>query len=183
MIGFFVNTLVLRGDLSGNPSFRTFLGRIREAALGAYAHQDLPFDRLVEELHPERNRAIHVPLFQVMFALQNAPSEAAELAGLEVAPMPMIHSGTSKFDLTLSVRERGGLLHAAVEYDTDLFEAETIRRMLRHYQTLLQGIVANPDHRLSALPLLTEAERRQLVVEWNRTDGRLSQGPVLAPTH
>ena len=168
LIGFFVNTLVLRGDLSGNPSFRTFLGRTREAALGAYAHQDIPFERLVEELHPERNLS-HSPFFQVMFVLQNAPWEAAELAGLEVTPMP-IDSGTSKFDLTLYVRERGGVLHAVVEYNTDLFEAETIRRMLGHYQTLLEGIVSNPDQRLSELPLLTSAERHQMLVEWNRTE-------------
>ena len=103
-----------------------------------------------------------------MFVLQNAPWEAAQLAGLEVTPM-LIDSGTSKFDLTLFVRERGGSLQAVVEYNTDLFEAETIRRMLGHYQTLLEGIVANPDQRLSDLPLLTSAERHQLLVEWNRT--------------
>ena len=168
LIGFFVNTLVLRGDLSGNPSFRAFLGRTREAALGAYAHQDVPFERLVEELHPERNMS-HSPFFQVMFVLQNAPWEAAELAGLEVTPM-LIHSGTSMFDLTLFVREREGVLHAAVEYNTDLFEAETIGRMLGHYQTLLEGIVANPEQRLSDLPLLTSAEREQIVVDWNWTE-------------
>jgi aspartate racemase len=167
LIGCFVNTLVLRGDLSGNPSFRTLIGRTREVALGAYAHQDLPFERLVEELHPERNLS-RSPFFQVMFVLQNAPSEAVQLAGLEVTPM-QIDSGTSKFDLTLFVREHGGALQAVVEYDTDLFEAETIRRMLGHYQTLLEGIVSNPDQRLSDLPLLTGAERQQLLVEWNQT--------------
>jgi aspartate racemase len=167
LIGFFVNTLVLRGDLSGNPSFRTLIGRTREVALGAYAHQDLPFERLVEELHPERDLS-HSPLFQVIFVLQNAPWEAAQLAGLEVTPM-QIDSGTSKFDLTLLVRERGGALQAVVEYNTDLFEAETIRRMLGHYEILLEGIVANPDRRLSDLPLLTGVERQQLLVEWNQT--------------
>jgi aspartate racemase len=167
MIGCFVNTLVLRGDLSVNPSFRTLLGRTREAALGAYAHQDLPFERLVEELHPERDLS-HSPLFQVMFVLQNAPWEPAQLAGLEVTPM-LIDSGTSKFDVTLFVREREGALQAVVEYNTDLFKAETIRRMLSHYQTLLEGIVANPDQRLLDLPLLTDAERHQLLVDWNQT--------------
>ncbi len=168
LIGFFVNTLVLRGDLSGNPSFRTLLRRTREVALGAYAHQDLPFERLVAELHPERDMS-HSPFFQVMFILQNAPWEAAQLAGLEVTPMP-IDSGTSKFDLTLFVTERGGALQAAVEYNTDLFEAETIRRMLGHYQTLLEGIVSKPEHRISDLPLLPQQERHRLLVEWNRTE-------------
>ncbi len=167
LIGFFVNTLVMRGDLSGNPSFRTLLRRTREVALGAYAHQDLPFERLVEELHPGRDVS-HSPLFQVMFVLQNAPWEAAQLAGLEVTPAP-IDSGTSKFDLTLFVRERGGALQAVVEYNTDLFDAETIQRMLGHYQTLLEGIVSNPEQRISDLPLLTNAERHQLLVEWNQT--------------
>ena len=167
LIGFFVNTLVMRGDLSGNPSFRTLLGRTREAALGAYSHQDLPFERLVEELHPGRDLS-HSLVFQAMFVLQNTPWEAAQLAGLEVTPM-LIDSGTSKFDLTFSVRERGGVQQAVVEYNTDLFEAETIRRMLGHYQMLLEGIVANPDQRLSDLPLLTSAERQQLLVDWNQT--------------
>ena len=136
--------------------------------MGAYSHQDLPFEKLVEELHPGRDLS-HSPFFQVMFVLQNAPWEAAQLAGLEVTPM-LIDSGTSKFDLTLFVRERGEALQAVVEYSTDLFEAETIRRMLGHYQTLLEGIVANPEQRLSDLPLLTSAERQQILVDWNRTE-------------
>jgi amino acid adenylation domain-containing protein len=167
LIGFFVNTLVLRGDLSGNPSFRTFLGRTRAAALGAYAHQDVPFEKLVEELRPERNLS-NSPFFQVMFVVQNSPWEAAELVDLEVTPMP-IDDGTSKFDLTFFVEERGEALHAGVRYNTDLFEAETIRRMLGHYQTILEGIVANPDQRLSELPLLTSAERHQVLYGWNAT--------------
>ena len=169
LIGFFVNTLVMRGDLSGDPSFRTLLARTREAALGAYAHQDLPFEKLVEELHPDRSVS-HAPLFQVMFALQNAAGEEAPaLAGLEVAPIP-IDIGFSKFDLTFHVWERDGRLRIMAEYCTDLFEAETIRRMLGHYQTLLEGIVANPDERLSDLPLLTEAERQQFW--WSGTGPR-----------
>ena len=171
LIGLFLNTLVLRGDLSGNPSFRTLLGRTREMALGAYAHQHVPFERLVEELHPKRDLS-HSPFFQVMFTFQNAPRETARLAGLEVTTVP-VDSGTSKFELTLFVSECGGTLQAAVEYDTDLFEAETIRRMLGHYQALLEGIVSNPDQRLSDLPLLTDAERRQLLVEWNDTRAEL----------
>jgi amino acid adenylation domain-containing protein len=168
LIGFFINTLVLRGDLSGNPSFRTLLGRTREAALGAYAHQDLPFERLVEELHLGRDMS-HPPLFQVMFVLQNAPLEALQLAGMEVTPIPL-DSGTSKFDLTLGVEQRGGALQVVVEYNTDLFEAKTIGRMLGHYQGLLEGIVANPEQRLLDLPLLASAERQKLLVDFNRTE-------------
>ena len=168
LIGFFVNTLVMRGDLSGDPSFRTLLARTRDAALGAYANQDLPFEKLVEELRPDRS-ASHAPLFQAMFLLQNAEWAPPSLPGLEVATAP-VDIGISKFDLTLSVRERKGLLGAVVEYNTDLFEAETIRRMLGHYQTLLEGIVANPDARLSELPLLPDTERQQLLVDWNRTE-------------
>jgi amino acid adenylation domain-containing protein len=168
LIGFFVNTLVLRGDLSGNPTFRTLLGRTREVALGAYAHQDLPFEKLVEVLQPARDLS-HSPLFQVMLMLQNVPGEKLQLAGLEATPV-LTDGKISKFDLTLSLNEHEGSLRIIVEYNTDLFEEETIRRMLGQYQTLLEGIVANPDRRLSELPLLTSAEREQLLVEWNRTE-------------
>jgi amino acid adenylation domain-containing protein len=167
LIGFFVNTLVLRGDLSGNPTFRALLGRTREAALGAFAHQDLPFEKLAEVLHPERDSS-HSPLFQVMLVLQNATDEKIDFAGLDVTPM-FIDSATSKYDLTLYIKEHREGLHLAVEYCTDLFEVETIRRLLSHYQTLLEGIVANPDRCLSDLPLLTEGERQQILVDWNRT--------------
>ena len=173
LIGFLVNTLVLRGDLSGNPSFKNLLGRTREVALGAYAHQDLPFERLVEELRPARDMS-HSPLFQVMFTLQSAPWETVDLAGVRVTPI-RLHSGTSKFDLTLSVNERGKALQAAVEYNTDLFEAETVRRMLGHYQALLESIVSNPEQRLSDLPLLTERERHEL-----RAECRIESGEIEA---
>jgi len=167
LIGSFGNTLVLRGDLSAQPTFRTLLGRTREAVLGGYAHQDLAFERLLEELPRQRDLS-HSPFFQVMFVWQDARWEVAELAGLEVSLMP-IDSGTSKFDLTLFVNERAGALQIAVEYNTDLFEAETIRRMLGHYQTLLEGIGSNPAQRLSEFTILTERERYQLLVEWNQT--------------
>ncbi len=168
LIGFFVNTLVMRGNLSGDPSFQTLLGRTRDTALEAYAHQDFPFERLVEELHPQRDVA-HTPIFQVLFALQNMAGEELKLPGLEAVPVTL-DSGTAKFDLSLFMREREGWLETIVEYNTDLFDEQTIKRMLGHYQTLLEGIVAHPEEKISWLPLLTEGEKRQILVEWNRTD-------------
>ncbi|MBD2015334.1 amino acid adenylation domain-containing protein [Microcoleus sp. FACHB-53] len=167
LIGFFVNTLALRTYLSGNPSFQELLGRVREVALGAYAHQDLPFEKLVEELQPERDRS-RTPLFQVMFVLQNTPTSALELPGLTVNSLN-IDSGTAKFDLTLFMIETAQGLRASLEYNTDLFNPATITRMLGNFQTLLEGIVANPKQRLSDLPLLTASEQHQLLVEWNNT--------------
>lgn len=167
LIGFFVNTLVLRTDLSGDPDFRELLSRVREVCLGAYAHQDLPFERLVEELHLERNLSRN-PLFQVMFVLQNAPLETLELPGLTLNPLE-VDSGTTHFDLTLHIADTGHELIATLAYNTDLFEAATIIRMLRHFQTLLETACAFPDRRLSELSLLTEADREQIVVEWNDT--------------
>jgi amino acid adenylation domain-containing protein len=167
LIGFFVNTLVLRTDLSGNPTFRQLLGRVSEECLGAYAHQDLPFEKLVEELQPERTLS-HSPLFQVMFILQNTPRSALELSGLTLNPLE-VDSGAAKFDLTLSMVEETEGLHGELEYDTDLFDAATIERMAGHFHTVLEGIVADPEQRLSELPLLTAAERHQLLEEWNDT--------------
>ena len=167
LIGFFANTLALRINLSGDPTFRELLGRVRAVALGAYAHQELPFDTLVVALDPERGRD-QTPLFRVMFVLQNAPASAPALPGLTVRVLETA-SGPAKFDLTLSIREDEADLPGSVEYDPDLFDAATIARMLGHFQTLLEGIVAHPDERISRLPLLTEAERHQLVVAWNDT--------------
>ena len=167
LIGFFVNSLVFRTDLSGDPIFRELLGRVREVALEAYGHQDVPFEKLVEQLKPERNLS-HSPLFQVVFAFQNAPSAPRKLEGLTLTSLP-VDSGTAKFDLTLSLREDADELKGWLEYNTDLFDAATIRRMLGHFENLLKGIVANPERRLSELPLLTQAERQQLLTEWNDT--------------
>ena len=167
IIGFFVNTLVLRSNLSGNPCFKELLKRIRRVALDAYSHQDLPFEKLVEEVQPDRSLS-HTPLFQVMFALQNFPMPNLEVAGLNLQ-VQEVETGTAKFDLTLFVEDRGRELVAIFEYNTDLFKATTITRMLGHFQTLLEGIVANPNQRLSDLPLLTEVERNQLLIEWNQT--------------
>jgi amino acid adenylation domain-containing protein len=168
LIGFFVNTLVLRTDLAGNPPFRELLGRVREGCLGAYAHQELPFEKLVEELQPARTLS-QSPLFQVMFILQNAPRTPLALPGLTLTPF-RVESGTAKFELTLAVTATDAGLQTTAEYNADLFDAATVDRLLGHYQTLLEGIVAAPDRPIGALPLLTEAERHQLLVAWNATD-------------
>jgi amino acid adenylation domain-containing protein len=167
LVGFFVNNLVLRTDLAGDPSFREMLGRVRETALGADGHQGLPFEKLVEELQPERALSYN-PLFQVMFAFQNFPTQSVKLPGLTASPVKF-QNDTAKFDLTLAMVEKEGKLGGSFEYSTDLFDETTIKRMIGHFQTLLEGVVANPDQRLSDLPILTKAERHQLLVEWNDT--------------
>ncbi len=175
LIGFFVNSLVLRTHLNGNPTFRELLSRVKEVALGAYAHQDLPFEKLVEELHPERNLNQH-PLFQVVFALQNAPMSALELPGLTLSPLPF-DTETTRFDLEFHLWEpniQNGLwldssegISGFVIYSTDLFDDATIARILGHFQTLLEGIVANPEQRIAQLPLLSESELDDLLVKSN----------------
>jgi amino acid adenylation domain-containing protein len=167
LIGFFVNTLALRTDLSGDPTFRELLRRVREVTLGAYAHPDIPFEQLVEELQPERDMS-RTPIFQVALAMQNLPQHKLELRGLTLRSEPT-DSGTAKFDLTLFITEQGAGLRAVMEYCTDLFDAGTIVRLLGHFRVLLDGIVADPDRRLSELPLLPEPERHQVLVEWNAT--------------
>ncbi|MBZ5554817.1 MAG: amino acid adenylation domain-containing protein [Acidobacteriia bacterium] len=167
LIGFFVNTLALRTDLSGNPTFRELLARVRAVALGAYSHQDLPFEKLVEEIRPERSLS-YSPLFQVAFALENAPASPLELAGLTLTPL-QVEWKNSKFDLTVFMHESPEGLRGGAEYNTDLFDTTTIERMLSHFRTLLEGIVADPAQPIAALPLLTGTERRQLLVEWNQT--------------
>ena len=176
LIGFFVNTLALRTDLSGDPTFRDLLRRVRGVALGAYDHQELPFERLVEELQPERSLS-HSALVQVLFTLQNSPAPVPRLAGLTVEAEP-VERGGSKFDLSVHLRDDDSGLRALAEYNTDLFDAATITRLLGHYRTLLEGIVANPDRRLSELPLLTEAELHQTLVEWNATESEVPPATV-----
>jgi amino acid adenylation domain-containing protein len=166
LIGFFVNTIVLRADLSNNPSFRELLGRVRENCLGAYAHQDLPFELLVEGLHLERDLS-YTPLFQVMFVLQNAPMSDVELPGLTLSVLAG-ENQTAKFDLTLTIEETEEGLMGLWEYNTDLFDSTTIARMAGHYQRLLESIVAKPEQRIHELPMLTAAEQNQLI-EWNHT--------------
>ena len=167
LIGFFANTLVLRTDLSGKPSFRELLARVRKVALDAYENQDLPFETLVEKLNPDRDLS-QSPFFQAMFVLQNSPISTIELSGLTVS-FVHVDNATTKFDLTLLMVQAPDSLTASLEYNTDLFDAATIRRMLGHFEVLLGGIVANPDQRLSELPILTAAERQQILVEWNNT--------------
>jgi amino acid adenylation domain-containing protein len=165
LIGFFVNTLVLRTDLSGNPSFLELLRRVREVCLGAYAHQDLPFERLVEELHLPRDLSRN-PLFQVMFVLQNASPQAVELPGLSLSPVE-VDTGTTHFDLTLHIADTDQGLIGTLAYNTDLFEAVTITRMLGHFRTLVEGVAATPERCLSEIPLLTESERQQILAKSN----------------
>ncbi|NPC78897.1 non-ribosomal peptide synthase/polyketide synthase [Pyxidicoccus fallax] len=167
LLGMFINTLVLRTRLAGNPTFRELLARVKDSTLGAYAHQDIPFEKLVDVLEPTRDLS-RQPLFQVMFALQNAPASAPELPEVSVR-LQEIDNGTSKFDLTVSLQETEDGLEGTFNYDADLFEAATVERMVAHFGRLLEGVVASADHRLADLPLLSDAERRQLVSDWNAT--------------
>ncbi|HEX7314137.1 MAG TPA: amino acid adenylation domain-containing protein [Pyrinomonadaceae bacterium] len=167
LIGFFVNTLVMRTNLGGNPTFRELLGRVREVALGAQSNQELPFEKLVEELHPQRDMSRN-PLFQVAFGLQNAPEPDFELSGLTLTPLD-VGGDTSRFDLEFHLWASDVALGGMVIYSTDLFEEASIARLHTHYVRLLEGIVSAPDARISDLPLLTVGERRQLLVEWNQT--------------
>ncbi|MDM8557745.1 amino acid adenylation domain-containing protein [Candidatus Parabeggiatoa sp. HSG14] len=166
LIGFFVNTLILRIDFSGNPPVKKLLQKIQQVALEAYAHQDIPFEQLVDKLKPVRNLD-HTPLFQVMFVLQNAPQESLTVSGLRLEFI-VPESKIAKFDLTLSMEEMSQGLTGFIEYNTDLFEQATIERMIGHLKTLLMGIVKNSHQPIGELPLLTEAEKQQFIA-WNDT--------------
>ena len=173
LIGFFVNTLVLRTDLAGDATALDVIRRVREVTLEAYEHQDLPFEKIVEELQPDRDLS-HSPLFQVMFALQNAPSGqtgggSAMPEPADDEPPPQPYPGSAKFDLTLSLTEVGDALSASFEYNTDLFDHATIGRMVGHFRTLLAALVAEPERRIAELPMLTAPERRQVLVDCNQT--------------
>jgi non-ribosomal peptide synthetase component F len=169
LIGFFVNTLVLRGDLSGEPSFDELLARVRRSTLEAFAHQDLPFERLVEELSPDRHLALN-PLFQVAFALQNAGGGAMELPGLALDTVE-VEVATVRFDLELFAWEAADSVAMALIYSTDLFDPATVQRLAGHLERLLRAAAAEPGRRLSELPLLPAAERHQLLHEWRAAEG------------
>jgi amino acid adenylation domain-containing protein len=167
LIGFFVNTLVMRTDLSGAPSFAHLLARVKEVTLGAYSNQDVPFEKLVEVLSPQRDLN-RTPFFQVMFILQNAPLPQMQLGEAKLEPFN-VSSGTSKFDLTMSLEEKAGSIEGYLEYSTELFEEQTIQRMIGHFEVLIEAIADNPQASIDDLPLLTDVERKQLIVEWNKT--------------
>ena len=171
LIGFFVNTLVLRTDLSGDPTFRELLSRVREVALEAYANQDLPFEKLVEELHPERDLS-HTPLFQVWIVLQNTPSQPLDLLDLAVSPVE-IKNETAKFDLTLEMIDGEKGLVGTTSYNTDLFDPATIEQLVWHFQTLLEGIMTDSRQRLSHLSLLP--------LPISERTGRFGQGNFIHP--
>ena len=167
LIGFFVNTLVLRTQLSGKLTFRELLRKAREVSLGAFVHQDLPFEKLVEELHPQRNLG-QSPLFQVMLDLQNAPMELKQIDGLRLSLFP-VETETAKFDLTLTFSQTDEGLDAALEYSADLFDQATASQMVANFLVLLEGITEHPDTKIDLLPLSTEGEKQKLLVEWNDT--------------
>jgi amino acid adenylation domain-containing protein/FkbH-like protein len=168
LIGFFVNTLLLRASVAENPSFEELLGRVRAAALGAYAHQDVPFEKVVEALRLERSLD-HLPLTKLMFAVQHREQPPALASGIEMELID-VDTETAKFDITFVLQESENGLTARVEYNSDLFEAATMWRMVEHYENLLEGIVENPARRISELPMIGEAERNQLLVQFNKTD-------------
>ncbi|RUT04339.1 hypothetical protein DSM106972_045670 [Dulcicalothrix desertica PCC 7102] len=180
LIGFFVNILVLRTYLGGCPSFRELLQRVREVALGAYAHQDLPFEKLVEELQPERHLN-HTPLFQVLFVMDNVPKQNLELPDLTITPLE-VNYGTAKFDLALFVAKTEQEIVGSWHYNADLFDAAAITRMTGHFETLLNNIVAQPDTRINTLEILTEAEKRkQIMAETKQEESKLKKFMQVKP--
>ena len=177
LIGLFVNTLALRISLKENPPFFKLLKAVRHISLDAYAHQDLPFEKLVEDLQPERSLS-HSPLFQVMFVLQNAPKKKINISDITLTPLD-INRETAKFDLTLSLTETEGELKGEFGYSKDLFKRDRIERMAGHFQTLLEEIVANPKQLITKLPILSKSERLQIVELWNHTQVEYPIGQCL----
>lgn len=173
LIGFFSNTLVMRGNLAGNPTFRQLLDRVRKDCLEAYSHQDLPFERLIEELRPEQQSRNSSSLFQVKFSLNPPWSNGRGMGAVQLPDLTItslfgyIYHGKTKYDLTLVLREQDNGLGMVFDYNAEMFDASTIERMLGHFKTLLEGIVANPDQPISELPLLTAGEQHQVLVDWH----------------
>jgi amino acid adenylation domain-containing protein/FkbM family methyltransferase len=174
LIGFFTNTLVIRTEIPDEVTCAGLLGLVREAALGAYAHQDLPFEMLVETLQPVRDLG-HSPLFQVMLVLHNAPLKPLRLPGLNIKPL-LVDTGKTHFDFTFLLSEEAGEMDAVVEYNSDLFDRSTIARMLRQFEVLLEAIGATPEDKIAGLALLTEAETSQLMIEWNDSGAEFDSG-------
>ncbi|MCJ7623457.1 MAG: amino acid adenylation domain-containing protein, partial [Anaerolineaceae bacterium] len=172
LIGIFINTLALRSDLSGNPTFRDYLGRLRKVCLEAFSHQRLPFEELIKELTPMRDPSRNV-LFQVMFQLRNTPRDAVQSQSLGIEEMN-IRGNSAKFDLTLDITETAYGLDCIFEYNRDIFDAATIKRMMGHYRTLMTGVISNPDAYITKLPILDDAERQQILVDWNATQADFS---------
>ncbi len=168
IVGFFINTVLMRADLSGDPTVKELLARIRDVSLEAFEHREMPYEKLVEELQPQRNLSFD-PICQVYFALQNMPTAPLKLRGIRLSIEP-VYTGTAKSDLTVwAIEGEDGSLQVTAEYATDLFKGATIQRFLGHFQTLLEGMVAQPEQKVSQLPMLTAAERQQLFGEWNAT--------------
>jgi amino acid adenylation domain-containing protein len=167
LIGFIINTLALRTNLSGNPTFRQLLARVRTACLAAYDHQQVPFEKLIQEMGVPRDLS-QTPLFQTLFVFQNALAPDLQIPGLSLEKLEF-DRGIASFDLSVEISQAGDGLHCRWKYRTELFDSATIGRMMEHYQTLLESIVTDPDERVDMLPLLTDAERRQILVEWNNT--------------
>ncbi|HLG65938.1 MAG TPA: amino acid adenylation domain-containing protein, partial [Ktedonosporobacter sp.] len=167
LLGCFINTLLLRTNLSSNPTLRELLRRVREVALEAYAHQDLPFEKLVEELQPERDLSRNT-LFQVLLDLHNTPDIPLELSGITVQPLEITRT-TSKYDLSLIIRETKDALIVSFEYKTDLFDDTTIARLSNHFRVLLESFISTPTRRISALPMLTWEEQQELLIIRNAT--------------
>ncbi|HEV2472154.1 MAG TPA: amino acid adenylation domain-containing protein [Chthonomonadales bacterium] len=173
LIGYFSNSLVLRADLSGNPTYREALREVRSSVLGAFSHQDLPFEMLVKELQPHRDLS-RTPVYQIMFSVGSHHTEQLNLPGLSITPL-LMDRNTAKFDMTLGLRESPDALLAGVEYSTDLFCDDTMARLLDNFGTLLESIAANPDQNIRSLPVISRAEQRLLAVDWQQAETRLNE--------
>lgn len=167
LIGYFSNSVVLRVAMSGDPTFRELMQRVKEVSLGAYSHQDLPFEKLVVEMQPQRDLS-YSPVYQIMFSVGEHKDLGLELPGLQIDPI-IIDRGVAKFDMTLGMTEFRQSLMCNIEYCSALFEASTMQRLANHFQNLLQGVIANPDQHISELPMLSPEDRKKFVYGWNDT--------------